>query len=630
MCGLVGIFDSKNTSAIDVKLLNKMNDTLSHRGPDGDGIFTAPGIGLGHRRLSIIDLSGGTQPMFDREGNIALVYNGEIYNYRELIKELSALGYEFQTKSDTEVVIQGWKEWGQDCVKHFRGMFAIALWDKRTDTLFLSRDRLGKKPLYYSHLENGTIVFGSELKSVTCHPEVPNAINPQAVEDYMTLGYVPDPKSIYKSVNKLPPAHNLCVRRGRPVEITRYWQLDMTPRIFGNAQDIGAELIERLDEAVRIRMISDVPLGAFLSGGVDSSAIVALMSANSSKPVNSYSVTVKDPAYDESSYAKAIAERYHTNHSAQEIDFESVELLDHLTDIYDEPFGDSSALPTYKISSHARSGVTVALSGDGGDEIMAGYRRYGLHSRFDAIRQMVPFWVRSPLFGMMGSLYPKMDWAPQFFRAKSSFQELSMPAADAYCSIVSALSEKKREHIFSKKFKAELSGYSARDSLLPYFDEVAHLDTLSQAQYVDICTYLPGKILVKVDRASMANSLEVRAPLLDHELVSWISSLDPNLKLNKGVGKFIFKNALEKLLPKDVLYRPKQGFSVPLAKWFRESLRHKVSQAVTGDLMMDCGYFNPDNLRTMVKQHQSGLSDHSEALWLLFVFESFLRKSCSA
>lgn len=627
MCGLVGVFDSRDKRSVDPALLDKMNQTLLHRGPDGGGTHVAPGIGLGHRRLSIIDLEGGIQPMFDESGDIAVVFNGEIYNFQDVAKELTDLGFTFRTHSDTEVIVHGWKAWGPDCVKRFRGMFAIALWDARSETLFLSRDRLGKKPLYYTELPDGMVAFGSELKAVTAYPGVALETDPKAVEDYMALGYVPDPKTIYKSVRKLPQAHNLIWKRGGRPQLQRYWQLDMTQRVNGKVEEIGEELIERLKEAVRLRMISDVPLGAFLSGGVDSSAVVALMAGLSDKPVNSYSVSVDDPAFDESSYAKAVAERYHAHHAVREIDPSSIDLVDRLIDFYDEPFGDSSAMPTFRVCAHAREGVTVALSGDGGDESMAGYRRYGLHHNVDHIRQMIPSALRRPVFGTLGSLYPKMDWAPRFLRAKTTFQELALSASDAYFNVVSVVGDDMRNRLYSGGFKGDLQGYSARDVLRGHFAEAGDVDAVSQAQYADIHTYLPGKILVKVDRASMANSLEVRAPLLDHELIEWLASLDSSLKLHNGVGKYVFKRALEPYLPNDVLYRPKQGFTIPLARWFREDLRGRVASAVTSEVMMDSGYFDPDALRRLLDQHQSGRSDHSDVLWTLYIFDAFLHKA---
>ncbi|RED49855.1 XrtA/PEP-CTERM system amidotransferase [Aestuariispira insulae] len=627
MCGLVGIFDSREKRPVDPAVLTAMNDSIIHRGPDGDGIHVVPGLGLGHRRLSIIDLEGGIQPMFDETGEIAIVFNGEIYNFQDLRRELQGLGYHFRTNSDTEVIVHGWKAWGADCVKRLRGMFAIALYDAREEILFLSRDRFGKKPLYYCETPDGHLVFGSELKTLMAYPGLALEIDPQAVEDYIALGYVPDPKSIYKSIRKLPQAHNLIQKRGGSVRLERYWQLDMTPRVTGSVEALGEELIERLQEATRIRMISDVPLGAFLSGGVDSSAVVAMMAGLSNQPVNSYSVAVKDKAYDESAYAQEVAERYQTHHATGEFDPSAIDLVDKVCEMYDEPFGDSSAMPTFRVCKHARSGVTVALSGDGGDELIAGYRRYGLHKNTEKVRQMIPSGLRRPLFGMLGCVYPKMDWAPQFLRAKTTFQELGMDASDAYFNAISNTGDEQRSKLFSKGFKQDLQGYSARDALRPSFAEVSHLDAISQAQYADMHTYLSGKILVKVDRASMANSLEVRSPLLDHELAEWISSLDPDIKLRNGIGKYLFKKALEPYLSQDILYRPKQGFSIPLGKWFRRDLKEQVAAAVTSERMMQSGYFSPDRLRKLVSQHQSGLRDHSDTLWLLFMFDGFLKRS---
>jgi len=626
MCGLVGIFDARGERPVDRTVLLRMNDALRHRGPDGDGVFLAPGLGLAHRRLAIIDVDHGAQPLFNEDRTVAVVFNGEIYNFQPLIAELEALGHRFATRCDTEVIVHGWEEWGADCVTRFRGMFAFALWDANTQTLFLARDRLGKKPLYYAELPDGQVIFASELKGLMRHPGFKRVIDPRAVEDYFALGYVPEPRTIYQGAAKLEPAERLVWRRGAAPRRDCYWRLRMTqdgPAKIGDAAD---DLTARLEEAVRLRMIADVPLGAFLSGGVDSSGIVALMAGQSSRPVNTFCIGFGDRAFDESAYAQKIADRYATNHEMRVVDPDSFELVDRLAEIYDEPFADSSAMPTYRVCALAREHVTVALSGDGGDEAFAGYRRYLWHHREGRVRAALPAGLRRPVFSLLGRVYPKLDWAPRMLRAKTTFLELAMDPAEAFFHSVSVLSDAMRARIFSPEFKRALQGHHAIETLRRHMTASDTDVPLLQAQYTDIKTYLPGDILVKVDRASMANSLEVRAPLLDHEIIEWASALPVELKLDGANGKAILKRAFEPLVPSDLLHRPKQGFSIPLAAWFRGPLAERVRQAVTSPVLAECGYFDMAVLESLVTRHQSGRHDHAPVLWSLLMFESFLRR----
>ena len=433
MCGIAGIFDQRGQRTIDRSLLGRMTDALRHRGPDDSGIHVEPGVGLGHRRLSIIDLAGGHQPLFNEDGSVAVVYNGEIFNFQALAKELTTAGHIFQTRCDTEVIVHAWEQWGEACVDKFRGQFAFALWDRNRQCLFLARDRLGIKPLYYARLADGRLIFASELKSLLQCPDLPREIDPSAVEDYFSYGYIPDPKSIYSAVAKLAPGHRVTITRGRDfAEPRSYWDLDFTKRHHAPAQQLGDELIERLGEAVNIRLIADVPLGAFLSGGVDSSAVVAMMAQDATDPINTCSIGFSQADYDESAYATRVAERYRTRHDLRVVDATEFDLVDRLADVYDEPFADSSAMPTFRVCALARERVTVALSGDGGDEIFAGYRRYRWHHYEEQIRQRVPRAVRKPLFGLLGRTYPKLDWAPKWLRAKSTFQAAALESADAY------------------------------------------------------------------------------------------------------------------------------------------------------------------------------------------------------
>ncbi|MEQ1529439.1 MAG: XrtA/PEP-CTERM system amidotransferase [Methylococcales bacterium] len=628
MCGIVGIFDIKEKREINRDLLAKMNEVQFHRGPDEGGIHIEAGLGFGHRRLSIIDLSSGQQPMISRDKNAILTFNGEIYNFPDLRKELEALGYIFDTHCDTEVILYGWQAWGEGVVDRLRGMFAFAVWDREQQTLFLARDRLGVKPLYYAELANGQFIFGSELKALKQHPDLPKTFDATAIEEYFGFGYIPDPKTIYKDVHKLEPGYCLTLKRGnRSYQPRQYWDVSFNPRPAQSDQDAGAELIERLREAVKIRMVADVPLGAFLSGGVDSSAVVALMAGLSSDPVNTCSISFGDPAFNESQFAKQVADRYHTAHRVEQVDPDDFSLLDQLAGLYDEPYADSSALPTYRVCELAKKQVTVVLSGDGGDENLAGYRRYRWHTYEEQMRSWLPDSIRKPVFGLLGQVYPKADWAPKMFRAKSTLESIARDSLEGYFHSVSVMSNELRGKLFSAQLKSDLQGYQAVDVFRKYVDKAPTENPLSLVQYLDIKTYLPGDILTKVDRASMAHALEVRVPLLDHKLVEWMAGLQPEQKLNGREGKYIFKKSLESYLPNDILYRPKMGFSVPLSAWFKGPLKEKVQQSLLGETMTECGLFDQAFLQHIVNQHQSGLRDYSSPIWTLLMFEAFLRSN---
>lgn len=625
MCGIVGIFDVRGTAEIDRDLLARMNESQFHRGPDEGGLHTEPGLGLGHRRLSIIDLSSGQQPMHSADGNVVLTYNGEVYNFPELRRELTDLGYGFRTHCDTEVILYAWQAWGEACVERLRGMFAFAIWDRPAQTLFLARDRLGVKPLHYAQLANGQFIFASELKALQQHPQLPQQIDVTAVEDFFGFGYIPDPKTIYSGVYKLEPGHCLTIRRGRqPWQPRRYWDVQFTATAAGSADDLARELIERLREAVRIRMVADVPLGAFLSGGVDSSAVVALMAGLSAEPVNTCSISFGDPKFNESEFAAQVAERYHTRHRVEQVAADDFGLIDQLARLYDEPYADSSALPTYRVCEMARKQVIVALSGDGGDENLAGYRRHRWHTYEERMRGLLPAALRVPLFSTLGRVYPKLDWAPKCLRAKTTFQAIGRDAMAGYFHGISMMPDDMRDQLFSAGMRSQLQGYRAVEVFRRYADRAPE-QPLSMVQYLDLKTYLPGDILTKVDRASMAHALEVRVPLLDHKLVEWLATLPPDLKLHDGVGKYIFKKALEPHLPADILYRPKMGFSIPLSAWFRGPLQQQAREALLGDRLRATGWFADGFLQRMVDQHQSGQRDYGVQIWALMMFESFLR-----
>ena len=629
MCGLVGIFDCKGLATPDRDLIVRMSDRLRHRGPDGEGYLIAPGIALGHRRLSIIDPARGAQPLYNEDGSVAVIFNGCIYNFRAIRTALEAAGHIFKTDCDTEVIVHAWEEWGAECVTRFRGMFAFAVWDATQETLFLARDRLGKKPLYYAELPTGRIVFGSELKALLVHPEISRDIDPYAVDDFFAYGYIPDPRTIYRSVAKLPPGHVLLVRRGSRPHLSCYWDLAFVPR--QQSEDEACEgLIEHLNNAVAVRLVSDVPLGAFLSGGVDSSAVVASMSRFSSEPVNCFSVEFGVSGFDETEYAREVAQQFHASHVVDKVDPAELLSLDGLISTYDEPFGDSSALPTSRVCAAARRHVTVALSGDGGDEQFAGYRRYKWHVAEERVRGVLPDAFRQRLFATLASLYPDLGWAPRPLRAKHTFEELAQSPADAFFHSVAVTSDPMRRRLFSKPFLRELQGYEPKALIQRHMAKANTDDPLAQALYTDFKTWLPGDILTKVDRASMANSLEVRAPFLDHQFVEWAATLPAGLKLHRGTSKYILKRALEPLLPRKILYRPKQGFSMPIGQWFRGPLRARLRSAIGSPVLRDSEYFNGSELERLVDHHEQGRHDHSAILWLVLVFESFLNAGATS
>lgn len=625
MCGITGLFDTIGRRPIDRELLKRMNDSQEHRGPDGSGYHVEPGLGFGHRRLSIIDLAGGAQPMYNEDESVIVTFNGEIYRFADLMDELTALGHVFRTRCDTEVIVHAWEEWGAACLDRLQGMFAFALWDRNRQQLFLARDRFGKKPLYYTFLDDGLLAFSSELKALRSHPGLNTTIDPSAVEDYFTFGYVPDPKSIFRNVSKLPAAHFMILTRGeRPAQPREYWRVKFSVNEQAvNSNELHAELNSRLQEAVQKRMIADVPLGAFLSGGVDSSAVVAKMSKVSSAPVNTCSISFGDPAYNESEYAAMVAEKFATNHRVEQVDANDFALIDQITHIYDEPFADSSAIPTYRVCELARKHVKVALSGDGGDEVFAGYRRYRWHMNEERIRSRLPEPIRRGLFGLAAAVYPKMDWAPRIFRAKSTLEAIARDSADAYLHSVSILANDLHGRLFNTAFKSELQGYTAREVFRQHMRDAETDDELSKIQYVDMKTYLPGDILTKVDRASMAHGLEVRVPILDSEFATWVCTLPSTLKLKGRHGKYIFKKALEGSVPKSILYREKMGFAVPLAQWFRGPLRETIGKRLLGATMQDAGIFDLEYIATLLNQHSLGTRDHSPAIWALLVFEGF-------
>ncbi len=631
VCGLTGLYDTLGTRPFDPRLIGAMTDAVAHRGPDGAGIHNEPGLALGHRRLAIIDLSGGAQPMQTADGALTIVFNGEIYNFPDLAAELTALGAVFQTRSDTEVLLHGWRHWGTALFGRLRGMFAFALWDAKEQTLVLARDPFGKKPMHYALLPDGRLAFGSEIKSLLCIPDLDRSIETAAVEDFFTYGYVPDPRTIYTAIRKLPAAHALIARRGRPAEFLRYWNLlDAGPPAAAPA-DAPKILGERLREAVRMRLISDVELGALLSGGVDSSAVVAMMATVQKDQVNTFSIGFNERDFDESAYAQAVSARYRTRHHTRLANADDFSLLPRLPAIYDEPFGDISALPTFAVCALAAQSVKVALTGDGGDEMLAGYRRYGFFRAQARFRRWIPGGLRRGVFSALADVYPHGAWLPRPLRARTTFRELSLEPAEAYLRMVSALPADVRAGFLSGDFRAALAGYDSGDAVRAHFNVGVPLSDVQRAQYADIMTYLPGDILTKVDRASMANSLELRAPFLDRDLADWAFALPDGVKLERGRGgKAILKRAMEERLPHDLLYRAKQGFTVPVTAWFRGPLRDNIRELAQSPFLRDTGFFDTAAIGRMAEAHIAGRRDHSKPLWLVWVFDSFLRHAAGS
>ena len=625
MCGIAGIFHPGIPKPVDPNRIHAMIAAQAHRGPDGDGVWTAPGVGLGHRRLSIIDLEGSPQPMSD--GDLTITYNGEIYNFAELRAELIAGGARFRTKGDTEVLLHGWRAWGPSMLDRLNGMFAFAIHDAGARVLFLARDRLGVKPLHYVELADGSVAFASELKGLLANPLVRRAPDLSAVEDYMALGYVPDDACLVAGVKKLAAGHFLLVERGRGVPAPRrWWDVDFSNRASGSAKALGEELVERMRAGVRSRMVADVPLGAFLSGGVDSSAVVALMAEASPRAVRTCTIGFDEAGHDERAYATTIARRFATDHVERVVDTDDFALIDTLVAAFDEPFADGSALATYQVCALARERVTVALSGDGADEALAGYRRYRFQAAEERVRGMLPASLRTQVFGALGRHYPKADWAPRPFRAKSTLLALAAGGGEAYARSVGVTTPEMRGQLFSGAARLALGGYRAEERYVATMADAPARDAIDRAQYADIKHWLPGDILTKVDRTSMAVGLEAREPLLDHRLIEFSATLPVGMRLQAGQGKWLMKKAMEPYLPKDILYRPKMGFVTPISAWFRGALAAEASALGSSRMLGETGWFDMAAITALAEAHRGGRAEHGRTLWQLLMLERSLKR----
>lgn len=618
MCGIAGVVNSE-CGGVEAATIRRMCQSIAHRGPDDEGIFVKDGAGLGVRRLSVIDLAGGHQPVFNEDKTVCVVYNGEIYNVPELRQDLEGRGHCFSTNTDTEVIVHLYEEMGRDCVLKLRGMFAFAIYDTRNRRLLLARDRLGIKPLHYA-IANGRLLFGSEIKSILAVAPELAVIDQTALWEYLYFGYIPDPATAFVPIRKLPPGHILTFESEK-VSVERYWDLPEygthQPR---SEEECLQELEYRLAEAVRIQLIADVPLGALLSGGTDSSTVVALMARASSRPVKTFSIGFQHADFNEAPYARLVAERFGTEHHQLILEPDVVETVEALTRSLEEPFGDSSMLPTYYISQLARQHVTVALSGDGGDEVFAGYERYQIHLHRRNFN-WVPAWAGN---SYRKHLHPRL---PPSVPARSLAYSVSLPWAERYLEGISLQPFDREMSLLTNDFRATAVGdRDPMSALRKYLDDAPARDRLSRALYLDTKTYLPGDILAKVDRMSMLASLEVRVPILDHLFLEWVTSLPPEWKMRGAKQKYIFTKLAERVgVPKEVLDRPKQGFALPLRHWMRNELKDLITSVLLDASTLQRGYLKPQGVRCLLDEHFQGRRDHSARIWRLLMFELWHR-----
>lgn len=621
MCGIAGYL-TNDGELPDHTLLKRMCDRLIHRGPDSYGYFIDRQAALGHRRLSVIDLSTGDQPIGNEDGTIQVVLNGEIYNYREIRAELQQKGHRFATQSDTEVLVHLYEEVGERVPEFLNGMFAFAIWDCLRESLLLVRDRLGKKPLYYSSAVRGLrFCFASELKALAAAPGFHPRVNQRAVADFLSLSYIPDPDTIYENVHKLSPGCSLLATRSG-VRTRRYWQAEFATDTSASDLESSIEEVRALAlDAVKRRMISDVPLGAFLSGGVDSSAAVGLMAAQSRDRVKTFSIGFTAKGFDELKFARMAAERNRTDHHEEVVSASIEDMLPVLVEHFDEPFGDSSAIPTLYVSRMARQHVTVALSGDGADELFGGYRRYSFGMFEERLRSRFPEWFRKSVFRLGGNYYPKLDYLPRAFRGKTLLSNLAQEFGDAYFTSVSAFRDSGLHQVLSPARPRELARYSPREKFRGLFQSVQHLPPLAQMQWVDLQTYLPGDILVKADRATMTYGLEGRSPWLDYRLAELSGRMPCSFKVRGNTGKYVFKQAISPYVPPALLERKKMGFSVPLAEWFRTSLRPVFQSLVLNREMEE--FLSLGEAKRIWDEHQSRVHNHDRKLWNLLMLAAW-------
>ena len=620
MCGITGKLNFNKNNFVSEGLIKEMTKTLSHRGPDDSGIFVEKNIGLGHNRLSIIDLSpAGHQPMSDKEEKIWIVFNGEIYNYLVLKKELEKQGIIFKSKTDTEVIIYLYKKYGIDCLKYLRGMFAFAIWDKEKKQLFLARDRVGKKPLKY-YCDSNCFIFASELKAILKNPEVKKEMDCDAIDEYLTYQYVPHPKTGFKNIWKLEPAHYLIIKKDGQIIKQRYWDLDYSQKLDLSEEEWKEKILEKLKESVRIRLVSDVPLGAHLSGGIDSSLIVALMSQEQNSPIKTFSIGFKEKDYNELSYVKLVVDRYKTEHHEFIVEPNAIEILPKLVYHYEEPYADSSALPTWYLSEITKKYVTVALNGDGGDENFAGYTRYNAMQLLQLLKAL-PLKNQLKKINLLFYQFTKIKLFQKGYRFLNSYNKDPL---DFYLKIIDYFDQEEKNFVYADEFKQRVKNSRWHSFLEEKYKETKNFDWLNRILYTDINSYLPDDLLVKVDIASMAHGLETRSPFLDYELLELTAKMPINLKIRGHNKKYLLKKIAEKYLPKECIYRPKQGFGVPLEHWFRGELENYLREKLLAKKFLNYG-FKKQGVEKLINDHTSHKQNYANHLWALLMLQEWLQ-----
>jgi len=624
MCGIVG-FVNRDGRPADRGTLEAMNHAIVHRGPDDDGFYLSENVALAMRRLAIIDLAGGKQPIHNADRTKWIVFNGEIYNYRELRCDLEALGHEFYTKSDTEVIIHLFDEYGVECLQHLRGMFAIAIWDETDKSLFLARDRVGKKPVLYSHQPNGDLIFGSEFAAVLTHPSVSREVDMQAIDSFMSYLCIPAPQTAFKQIRKLEPGHWLRWKAGE-IELQRYWLPDFSKKIAITEEEAIVETTRILRESTKMRMISEVPLGAFLSGGVDSSVVVALMAQESEKPVKTFSIGFEEQDFSELKYAKRVAEHVGAEYHEFIVRPNALEVLPTLVEHYGEPYADSSAIPTYYVSRETRKHVTVALNGDGGDESFAGYERH-MAMQIAELYRGIPLVLRKALIEGPVNLLPSSELKKTRIRdVQRFFNSANEDRAIRYFRWMSTFKPAVKPDIYTAEFASAVDGYEPSHFLDQWFARSNGSGVLDTTLLTDQMTYLPNDLLVKVDIASMANSLEARSPFLDHKLIEFAASLPEHLKMKRFRTKSLLKKVAERLVPSEVIYRRKMGFGVPVGRWFRAEMKDFVRGVLLSERSLKRGIIKPEAMRRYVDEHTDGRFDHAFQIWSLLMLELWFQR----
>jgi asparagine synthase (glutamine-hydrolysing) len=619
MCGITG-FVNADKSPIDIKVLHRMNDEIIHRGPDDEGFFIKDYVGLAMRRLSIIDLSGGKQPIHSHDKTKWIVFNGEIYNYLELRKHLLDKGFELYTNSDTEVIVNLYQLYGVECLQYLRGMFAFAIWDEVNEQLFLARDRVGKKPLLYSHQRNGNLIFGSEFSALLMHPEISRDVDHEAIDSYLSYLCVPAPQTAFRQIRKLEPGHWLLWKNGQ-IKTERYWSPDFSKKIKIDETEAIEETLRLLREATKIRMIAEVPLGAFLSGGVDSSTVVALMADVSDKPVKTFSIGFEEQDFSELKYARLVAKHVGADHHEFIVKPDALEILPKLVRHYGEPYADSSALPTYYVSRETRRHVTVALNGDGGDESFVGYERY-IAMRLADKYCVLPSLIREKVIENLIDLLPTSETKRSRVRDLKRFLKVAgLPRSQRYFRWVSTFTPEAKSELYTQEFSRAIARSSPMEIINQWFSKSDGLGIIDTLLFTDQMTYLPNDLLVKVDIASMAVSLEARSPFLDHKVIEFAASLPEELKVNGLQTKSFLKKVASRLVPREAVYRRKMGFGVPIGKWFREELKGFLSEILLSERALNRGLFKPEVVERYLTEHVEAKQDHAFRLWTLLMLE---------